>query len=97
MDTARFHIIPAVPSRTTARTVRVPKEVFEKEKYEIVEKEIITAEFSPVLAVPGTTTASKVSSVIEVMPVSCQGNCVQQFCSDSDRICQDKCSSICTL
>jgi len=52
IDTARFHIIPAVPSRTTARAVRVPKEVFEKEKHDIVEKETIPAEFSPVPANP---------------------------------------------
>ena len=103
IDTARFDIILAVPSRTTAKAVRVPKEVSEKEKFEIIEKEITPAEFSPVPAVSGTTAeqgttaASAVSSAIEVLPVSCLGNCVRQFCRDSDRICLDKCSSLCTL
>ena len=91
IDTARFNIIPAVPSD---EIVRVPKEVPEEHKFD---KETITAEFSPVPAVPVTTAASLVSSTSEVLPVSCQGDCVQQFCSHSDRICQDKCKTICTL
>ena len=73
IDTARFDIILAVPSRTTAKAVRVPKEVSEKEKFEIIEKEITPAEFSPVPAVPdttaeqGTTAASAVSSASECL------------------------------
>ena len=94
IDTARFNIIPAVPSD---EAVRVPNEVSEEQKFKSVEKETITAEFSPVPAVPVTTAASLVSSTSEVLPVSCQGDCVQQFCSHSDRICQDKCKTICTL
>merc|ERR1719495_1127888 len=52
IDTARFHIIPAVPSRTSSEVVRVPKEVSEEEKVGSVEEETIPAVFSPVPAVP---------------------------------------------
>merc|ERR1719495_808786 len=120
IDTARFHIIPAVPSRTTSEVVSV-------------EEEIIPAVFSPVPAVPDTTAASSLpaapnstsevsqdstsevsqdstsevspdstsevspDSTSEVSPVSCQGSCVHQFCSNSDRLCQEKCSALCTI
>merc|ERR1719153_1530407 len=74
IDTARFHIIPAVPSRTTSEVVRVPKEVSEEEKVGSVEEETIPAVFSPVPAVPDTTAASSLSaapnSTSEVTPDS---------------------------
>jgi len=127
IDTARFHIIPAVPSKTTSEVLRVPKEVSEEEKVGSVEKETIPAVFSPVPAVPVTTAASSIpaapapdstsevspdnpsevspdstsevspDSTSEVSPVSCQGNCVHQFCDDSDKLCKEKCSALCTL